>query len=212
MEDKQVNRSRGRRKRVILITDGDRVAERAVELAARKLGLRAISRSAGNPTPLSGAEIVDLIKEAPKDPVLVMVDDRGKAYKWKGEQALEDIARSPDVEVLGVVAVASHTYDAKGSHVDASVTADGRVVDAPVNKEGEVDAGHERLKGDTVDVLEELTIPVIVGEGDPGKQNGADYLSRGAPATIRAIQEILRRNGIEADPPQSREASGDIHG
>ncbi len=203
---------RGGKKRVILITDGDRVAERAIEMAARKLGLRAISRSGGNPTPISGEEIIDLVKQAPKDPVLVMVDDRGKSRKWKGERALETIAKSDDVEVLGVVAVASHTYDAKGSQVDFSVTADGEVVDAPVDKEGQVDRKHERLKGDTVDVLEDLDVPVIIGEGDPGKQDGADYLSRGAPATLKAIEEILRQNGIEPASLPGRVDPDDVDG
>lgn len=201
-----------KKKRVILITDGDRVAERAIEMAARKLGLRAISRSGGNPTPISGEEIVELVKQTPKDPVLVMVDDRGKSRKWKGERALEHIVKSRDLEVLGVVAVASHTHDAEGSHVDFSVTAEGEVIDAPVNKEGKVDTKHKRLKGDTVDVLEDLTIPVIVGEGDPGKQNGGDYLSRGAPATIKAIEEVLRRSGIEPESIPGRVDPGEADG
>lgn len=198
------------KKRVILITDGDRVAERVVEMAGKKLGLRTISRSGGNPTPISGREIVDLIHQTPQDPVLVMVDDRGKARKWKGERALETVARDPNIEVLGVVAVASHTRAAEGSHVDVSVSAGGKLVDGPVTKEGRPDPKHAVLKGDTVDVLEDLTIPVIVGEGDPGKQDGADWLSKGAPTTMKAIEEILRRNGIEPDSLSGRVDPGDL--
>ncbi|MDF2876370.1 MAG: Stage sporulation protein, partial [Sporomusa sp.] len=37
--------------RVILVTDGDRVAQHAVENIGASLGLRCISASAGNPTP-----------------------------------------------------------------------------------------------------------------------------------------------------------------
>ncbi|HEY3316565.1 MAG TPA: stage V sporulation protein AE [Bacillota bacterium] len=205
----RTDKQKAGKKRVILVTDGDRVAERVIEMAAKKLGLRTISRSGGNPTPISGKEIVDLIMEAPKDPVLVMVDDRGKSEKWKGERALERIAKDPKIEVLGVVAIASHTHDANGSHVDVSVTAKGELVDGPVNKEGVPDEKHGRLKGDTVDVLEDLTIPVIVGEGDPGKQDGADWLSKGAPLTMKAIEEILRRNDIEAEGLSGRVDPGE---
>ena len=46
------------KRRVILITDGDQVARRAVEKVAAEVGCRVISRSSGNPTPLNGESIV----------------------------------------------------------------------------------------------------------------------------------------------------------
>ncbi len=86
--------------KVVLITDGDRCAQHAVESIASELGLRCISASGGNPTPISGEEIVHLLKSVPYDPVLVMFDDRGKPGKAQGETAMEYVANPPDVQVL----------------------------------------------------------------------------------------------------------------
>lgn len=179
--------------RVILITDGDKVARRAMEYAAQRLGLRCISASAGNPTPLGGPELVDLIGQAAYDPVLVMVDDKGNPARGPGEEALAYICRSPEVQVLGAIAVASNTRKARGTQVDLSITRDGRVIEFPVDKDGQPDVSHAVLKGDTVDVLRELQVPVIVGIGDPGKMEGADCLDKGCAVTTKAIMEVLTR-------------------
>ena len=181
------------KRKVVLITDGDSIAQSSVETVARKIGGRCISLSGGNPTPLTGPEIVDLIKAAAYDPVLVMVDDKGKSTKGKGEQALQYIAKHPDIEVLGVVAVASNTHHTKGTLVDFSITKDGEVVDGAVDKNGNAAPYSEYLKGDTVDVLRKLNIPLVVGVGDIGKQDGADECQ--APITTAAVEEILRRGG-----------------
>ena len=52
----------GEKRRIIIVTDGDGFARRAVETATTNIGGRCISRSAGNPTPIRGKEIVDFIK------------------------------------------------------------------------------------------------------------------------------------------------------
>lgn len=44
------------KRKVILVTDGDLVAKKAVETASRNIGARCISCSAGNPTRLSGEQ------------------------------------------------------------------------------------------------------------------------------------------------------------
>lgn len=186
--------------RVILITDGDKVAQEAVESIGASLGLRCISASAGNPTPISGKKIVDLLKTVPYDPVLVMFDDKGHSEKAEGEQALEYVAQHPDVEVLGVVAVASNTTGIQGVHADACIDCHGHVIDLSVDKKGEIKTDDNcscepKVVGDTVDVLNELEIPVIIGVGDIGKMDKHDDLSRGAPITRRAIEEILKRSG-----------------
>ncbi|VBB07980.1 stage v sporulation protein ae [Lucifera butyrica] len=185
--------------RVILVTDGDRVAQRVIEEIAGSLGLRCISASAGNPTPISGEEIVHLLKEVQYDPVLVMFDDRGRRDKGKGEQAMEYVAAHPDIEVLGAVAVASNTTHINGIKADACINNQGKLVDSAVNKYGETEAGEPLVCGDTVDVLNHVDVPVIIGVGDVGKMDKADDLSRGAPVTRRAIEEILKRNGIEQE-------------
>lgn len=187
--------------RVILITDGDKVARRASEAAADHLGLRCISASAGNPTPMTGPELVALIKQAVHDPILVMVDDKGNPGRGPGEEALAYICRHPDVRVLGAVAVASNTKRARGVRVDLSVTRDCRLVEAPVDKDGYVRAGEPLLVGDTVDVLRELNLPIIVGVGDPGKMEGADCREDGCEVTTRAIQEVIRRTIDAASLP-----------
>ena len=188
--------------RVIFVTDGDRVAQHAIENIAQELGLRCISASAGNPTPISGTKIVSLLKTVPHDPVLVMFDDRGRQDKGKGETAMEYVAAHPDIEVLGAVAVASNTTGISGVPVDACVTSNGQVITSSVDKNGDIkteDKAHDILCGDTVDVLNNISVPVIIGVGDIGKMDEADDLTKGAPITKKAIEEILKRSGIDYD-------------
>lgn len=187
--------------RVILVTDGDKVARRTLEYAAGRLGLRCISASAGNPTPMAGPELIALIQQAAYDPVLVMVDDKGNPGLGAGESALAYICASPDVQVLGAIAVASNTNRARGTPVDLSITRDCRVIAHPVDKDGYSVVHRPILRGDTVDVLRDLTLPVVVGIGDPGKMEGADSLQSGCEVTIRAIMEILSRT--VGQPPES---------
>lgn len=179
--------------RVILITDGDKMARRAIETAAARLGMRCISASAGNPSPLTGPELLVLIREAAYDPVLVMVDDKGNPGTGPGESLIEVLCASEEVQVLGAIAVASNTRRAHGTPVDASITRDGRLVECPVDKDGNPVIHRPLLQGDTVDVLSHLNLPVVVGIGDPGKMDGADGLKNGAAVTVRAIMEIVSR-------------------
>jgi stage V sporulation protein AE len=187
--------------RVILITDGDSVAQKVIERLAYDLNLRCLSASAGNPTPISGKKIVELLKTVPKDPVLVMFDDKGEPEKGEGELALEYVAKHPDIEVLGAIAVASNTIDIYGVAVDACVSKEGSIVNTSIDKKGEEKnnvflESTPIIKGDTVDVINELDIPVIIGIGDIGKMRRKDDICRGAPVTRKAIAEILDRNGI----------------
>lgn len=185
----------GGRRRVIVVTDGDSLARRALQMAARRTGCRLISRSAGNPTPLGGVELVELIQSARYDPVIVMFDDNGDASQSHAEQALSVLLTHPQMDVIGVVAVASHTEGAVGTAVDFSITAGGQLVQTAVDKEGEPVAGYI-LCGDTVDILERYSIPVIVGVGDIGKMNGRDAPERGSPISTAAIQAILNRGKV----------------
>lgn len=189
----------GKKIRIIMVTDGDNVAKKVVENIAVSLGLRCISASGGNPTPISGQEIVRLLKTVHHDPVLVMFDDKGDSEKGIGEVAMEYVASHPDIEVLGAVAVASNTANTMGIATDECITCQGEIVNVPVDKGGdqkERKSEKSILTGDTVDVLNELDIPFIVGVGDVGKMAKADDISRGAPITRKAIEEILKRSGI----------------
>ncbi|NMA15098.1 MAG: stage V sporulation protein AE [Clostridia bacterium] len=185
------------KKRVVIITDGDEVAKKTVETVAQNIGGCCISATSGNPTPLNGEKIVELIKTAWKEPILVMLDDKGCRGKGRGEQALEYIAKHQDIEVLGVVAVAANTRHCHGIKIKHSITMTGQIVNGPVDKEGMPEPpGHEILEGDTVGVLDSLNIPTVVGIGDIGKMHDYDRYDRGAKITTQAVKFILKRSGF----------------
>lgn len=183
------------KRKVILITDGDRVAKETIEAVTRQVGGRCISRSAGNPTPLTGPELVMLIQSAAHDPVLVMFDDCGTKHKGRGEKAFEYVASHPEMEVLGVVAVASNCPEVEGVPVHIALDRKGKVVQHNVDKEG---IEHSDLPlwiyGDTVDILKQFQFPLVVGIGDIGKMAHHDDLMWGAPVTTKAIQLILENS------------------
>lgn len=182
-----------KKKRVILITDGDTIAQQAVEEAVKSIGGRCISKSAGNPTPRPGSELVELIKQAPHDPVVVMVDDRGNIGTGRGEEAMDYILNSNEIEVMGVIAVASNTKQVNGIKVDCSVDKKGQITDYAVDKSGNI-KHNKIIKGDTVDILNDTNVPLIVGIGDPGKMDGCDSIEVGAPIITKAMEEIIRRH------------------
>nr|WP_207711565.1 stage V sporulation protein AE [Sulfobacillus harzensis] len=175
------------------MTDGDQTAYRALSEACDELACHPLRASEGNPTPLSGQELVERILKAPKEPVVVMVDDRGDAGLGQGERALDVLINSPELDVMGVVAVAANTHPVEGVQVAESVDQDGRVVEKAVDKDGHPVADAV-LRGDTVDVLQGYKGP-IVGLGDPGKMEGHDAVGRGVPATRKALEEILQKGG-----------------
>lgn len=186
-----------KRRKVIIVTDGDRVAGRTVKVAAKNVGARFISLTTGNPTPILGPEVINLIKQAPHDPVVVLVDDRGECEMGQGEQILKYVAEHPEIEVIGAVAVASNTSNTEGIKVDESVTKEGTIIRGPVNKLGIPEKpGHKYLEGDTVDVINELNIPIVIGTGDTGKMDFADDYYKGAPVTTKALREIINRSEV----------------
>lgn len=183
------------KRKVILVTDGDYVAQKVIETVAKQIGGRSISLSAGNPTPLSGSQIVDLIKMAANDPVLVMFDDNGNYGRGKGEQAIEFVFKHPDIQVLGAIAVASNTRWVSGTTVQFSIDNQGCIVDEAVDKDGYSQKQLENhIYGDTVDVLNACNIPNVIGIGDIGKMEGKDNVRYGCPITLKAVQWILERS------------------
>jgi stage V sporulation protein AE len=184
------------RRRVIIVTDGDDIAKKAVEEAARNIGGRCISLSAGNPTVLSGEKIIELIKMAKYDPVVVMVDDRGDIGMGYGEKAMSKIMKDEDIELLGIVAVASNTARAKGVMVDCSVDKYGNIINKAVDKYGN-SKNNRVLKGDTVNMLSSSNVKYIVGIGDPGKMDGKDNITIGAPIITKAMEQILQNYNKE---------------
>jgi len=187
------------KKKLILVTDGDNAARKAVEIAAKSLQIRCISHSAfikDNP-PALGEDLLNYIKEADGEIVIVMFDDMGNSNRGSGEKALKMVATYPDFEILGVVAVASNTSGTDGILIDYSIDRNGNIVSEPVDKNGiKEKRGHKRLEGDTVDILNELSVPLVIGIGDLGKMDGADWIGCGAPITTKAIKEILAKSGV----------------
>lgn len=184
------------RRRVIIVTDGDDIARHAVEEAARNIGGRCISMSAGNPTVLSGEKIIELIKMTKYDPVVVMVDDRGDIGMGYGEKAMDKIMKHEDIELLGILAVASNSARAKGVMVDCSIDKYGNVIYKAVDKYGNI-KNNRVLKGDTVNMLSYVQGRYIVGIGDPGKMDGKDNIAIGAPIITKAMEEILKNYNKE---------------
>jgi stage V sporulation protein AE len=183
------------RKQVIIVTDGDKTAKQAVKQAGEKLDLEVMVDSGGNPTPCSGAKLIDEINESDSSLAVVMVDDNGDLELGKGEQVLETLLDTPQLEVLGVLAVASEAKEAEGISPDLCVNRMGEIIDGPVNKQGEAEPGsHQILEGDTVDILNDFSNLLIVGIGDIGKMEGQDNPEKGAPITTQAIKVILRRS------------------
>lgn len=184
------------RRRVILITDGDEYAKRAVEHVAHEIGGRCISNSHGNPSKLTGPEIVKLIKKAAHDPVLVMFDDSGIVGEGAGEAALKYVATHQDIDVLGVIAVAAKSRHEEWTRVDVSIDRDGNLTHYGVDKFGIPELEVGRINGDTVYCLDELDVPIIVGVGDIGKMARHDSYKNGSPITKKAVELILERSGF----------------
>lgn len=184
------------KKKVIIVTDGDKIAQKAVETAAGNIGGRCISLSAGNPTVLTGERILELIKQAQHDPVVVMVDDRGDNGFGSGERAMDTLLKSHEIDVLGILAVASNTPHAHGVRVNCSVDKQGNITNRAVDKHGN-ETDTKIIKGDTVNSLSEEEVPFVVGVGDPGKMDGSDDCNIGAPIITKGLEEILNHATVK---------------
>ncbi|WP_080845390.1 stage V sporulation protein AE [Cytobacillus gottheilii] len=184
------------KRNVILITDGDVYARKAVELAAQEIGCRCITSSQGNPSVLDGPQIVKLIHKAKCDPVLVMFDDSGFVGEGAGENAMKYVAHHESIHVLGAIAVASKTRHEEWTHVDVCIDRFGELTHYGVDKYGIPEMEEGRITGDTVYCLDELDLPIIVGIGDIGKMGKMDHFTVGSPITIKAIKLILERSGM----------------
>ncbi|WP_412967911.1 stage V sporulation protein AE [Fredinandcohnia sp. 179-A 10B2 NHS] len=195
------------RRKVILVTDGDEYALKTIEYVAKEVGGRCISKSMGNPTTLTGEQIVELILQAPNDPVFVMFDDSGYLGEGAGERALKYVAKHNQIEVLGIIAVASKTHQTEWSRVDISIDRDGNLTQYGVDKSGIAEYDIGRINGDTVYCLDELNVPIIVGIGDIGKMARKDDIRRGAPITKQAVELILERSGYNRTKSKNEDSN-----
>lgn len=195
------------KRKVILITDGDEYARRVVEIVAKEIGGRCISMSWGNPTILSGQTIVKLIKKTPNDPVLVMFDDSGIVGEGAGETAMRYVANHEDIEVLGIIAVASRTRHEEWTKVDVSIDRDGNLTGNGVDKFGAEEFEPGKITGDTVYCIDQLHAPIVVGIGDIGKMSKKDDYVKGAPITKLAVELILERSGYSDEQKRAQNAT-----
>ncbi len=179
-----------RKRKVILVTDGDSVAKAAVEIAAANIGGRCISSSAGNPTLLTGEEILREILTAANDPVIVMADDKGALGKGRGEAAMEFLLNCEELDILGIVAVSSMGKDCNGLKINFSVTNSGDVVKNAVDKYGN-NTYNDKICGDTLSILHSRRKIFVVGIGDPGKMDYQDDIRKGSPITTKALKIVL---------------------
>lgn len=179
-----------KKRRVIIVTDGDSAAKEAVEKAASNIGGRCISSSAGNPTLLTGEEILQKILSAANDPVVVMADDKGALGKGRGEAAMEFLLNCSELDILGIVAVSSMGKDCNGLNINYSVTNSGDVVKNAVDKFGN-NTYKDKICGDTLSILRSRRDIFIVGIGDPGKMDYQDDVRKGSPITTKALKIIL---------------------
>lgn len=186
------------KRKVILVTDGDEYAKRTIEYVAKQIGGRCISASQGNPTRLTGSEMVKLILQAPHDPVFIMFDDSGYVGEGTGESAMRYVTAHSDIEVLGILAVASNTHRYEWARVDVSIDRYGSLTEYGVDKYGLSDIEIGRINGDTVYCLDSLDVPIIVGIGDIGKMCTNDDIKKGSPITKKAVELILERSGYYA--------------
>jgi stage V sporulation protein AE len=176
------------------------MATKALRLAAKNIGARLISLS-GCHQPgdayFTPGEVEEMIRSADGELIVVMADDEGFVGEGRGEKIIRHLSNSSDVEILGVVAVASHTEKAKRIKVDSSVDRFGQVHQNAVDKEGNMIDG-DVIQGDTVEVLRNLPVKTVIGLGDPGKMFEADEVKNNAPITTKALQEVLKKSGIKS--------------
>jgi stage V sporulation protein AE len=193
------------KRRVIVITDGDEYARKTIEYVASQYGGRCISRSQGNPTTLSGPEIIHLILQTPYDPVFVMFDDSGFLGEGAGERALKYVVNHEQIDVLGVIAVASNTHQNEWTRVDVSIDRYGELIEYGVDKSGIPEFEIGRINGDTVYCLDSLQVPIIVGIGDIGKMARKDHIKYGSPITMKAVEVILERSGYDGGTSKAKD-------
>lgn len=198
------------RRKVILITDGDEYARRTIERVAEEIGGRCISMSSGNPSGLTGPQLVSQIRKAAHDPVLVMFDDSGYVGEGSGEKALRYVALHPAIDVLGVIAVASKTHQSEWTRVDICIDQDGELTPYGVDKFGVPENDLGRMSGDTVYCLDQLNVPIIVGIGDVGKMERRDDVKKGSPITKKAVEIILERSGFHGKESWPEENDSEV--
>ncbi|WP_186578308.1 stage V sporulation protein AE [Aquibacillus kalidii] len=182
-----------KKKKVIVITDGDEYARKTINFLAGEIGGTSLSFLSDNPTHVSPEEVKKAIQNATSEPVYVLVDDAGTQGIGSGEKILISLAEDPEVEILGAIAVAAHTKNLEWSRFTVAIDNQGELIANGVDKQGIPIPEVGRINGDTVYALDQLDLPIVVAIGDIGKMYGRDDIKKGSPITRQAIEMILER-------------------
>ncbi|MFB4160651.1 stage V sporulation protein AE [Geomicrobium sp. JSM 1781026] len=181
--------------KVIFVTDGDAIAVKAVLAATKVLHLGCIILSGGNPSVCTYEDLHKAILHSKHDTTVVMFDDAGTTSVGPGERLMKRLVEEGHIHVLGALAVSSANRSGDWTRVNVSIDRNGNLVSNGVDKEGIEELDDHRVYGDTVYILDQLALPIIVGVGDLGKMGGKDHPHHGSPVTQRALHLILERSG-----------------
>ncbi|WP_077621674.1 stage V sporulation protein AE [Sediminibacillus massiliensis] len=182
-------------KKVIVITDGDAYARKTIDYLSKQLGGTCLAYLSDNPTHASSYQVIKAVLRAKKEPVYVLIDDAGATGVGAGERILLDMAEHPGIKIIGAIAVAAHTKNAEWSRFTFAIDQDGELIPNGISKEGIPIPEVGRINGDTVYVLDQLDLPLIIAIGDIGKMQGKDDIAIGSPITRKAIEIIMERGG-----------------
>ncbi|GAA5415419.1 hypothetical protein Pryu01_00443 [Paraliobacillus ryukyuensis] len=180
-------------KEIIIITDGDHFARKAMDVISQQIGGVALTALADNPSKIDANTIIKTIQHIDAELIYVLIDDAGFSGIGSGEHILKTLAHEPSITIIGAVAVAAHTKNKEWTRISFAIDQDGNITSKGVNKEGIPIYDDKRINGDTVYLLDQLSIPTVVGIGDIGKMQGRDDVSKGCPITRKAIEMILER-------------------
>lgn len=183
-------------KRVIIITDADEYARKAVLTISKDIGGYCLADFASNPTEIEPTEFINRILSIDQEPIYVLVDDAGIQGIGPGEKVIKALFEHPDITIIGALAVAAHTRHSEWTRIDLAINQDGEFVGTGVDKEGIIELEGPRINGDTVYILDQLSIPNVIAIGDIGKMHGKDDVEKGSPITKKALRFILEREGI----------------
>ncbi|WP_053219337.1 stage V sporulation protein AE [Virgibacillus senegalensis] len=184
-----------RPKKVIIITDGDEYAKKTIDYLSREIGGTCLSYLSDNPTHVTENQVTEAIMAAEEEPVYVLIDDGGAPGPGAGEKILLALAANEKVQIIGAIAVASHTKNAEWTRFTLAIDQDGELTSYGISKEGIPIPEIGRINGDTIYALDQVDIPVVVAIGDIGKMQGKDDVKVGSPITRKAIEIILERGG-----------------
>ena len=185
------------KKRVIIITDGDEYAKKTLDYLVEQIGGTCLSYLSDNPTQATPDEVKQAVHLCKEEPVYVLIDDAGVYGVGSGEAILVALAKDPQVEIIGAIAVAAHTKNMEWSRFTFAIDQHGELIPNGVDKEGVRLPEVGRINGDTIYSLDQLDLPIVIAIGDIGKMHGKDDIKKGSPITRKAIEIILERGGMK---------------